>query len=209
MRSSAIPKRLEQAAVYAADGCDRAASQHLFAALYHELHRLAQRALHRDGGTLSISATTLLHEAYLNLSDRTGIRFSEPGQFLAYASRAMRGLIIDAMRRRRSLKRGADFVITPLGIYLDDDTEDREFTHINEAWQVLAEDQEFAYINEALVGLAAVDSSLAELVDLKYFCGLSLVEIGALRGVSEKTVQREWEKARLFLFKSLTERDSP
>jgi RNA polymerase sigma factor (TIGR02999 family) len=205
-----MPERVEQGLVHADKQRDEAASEQLFAALYHELHRLAQHALSRSGGALSISATTLLHEAFLNVSDRDGVNFSDPRQFLAYASRAMRGLIIDRLRRRGALKRGAGFVMTPLDLSQDEDTEDGQVvTRTSEALQVLSTDQEFAQLSESLEALATVDPSLAELVDLKYFCGLSITEISALRGVSPRTVLREWEKARLFLFKSLTDRDTP
>jgi RNA polymerase sigma factor (TIGR02999 family) len=206
--SLTIAERFEQVLARVADQRDRATNEQLFAALYHELHRLAQHALSRDRSALSISATTLLHEAYLNFFDRSGVQFSGPRQFLAYAARAMRGLTIDAMRRRGALKRGAGIVITRLNTHQEEEPEDDQGAHINEVSDGLAADQDFAAISEALEALAAVDASLAELVDLKYFSGLSLIQIAALRGVSKRTVQREWEKARLFLFKSLTDRNA-
>jgi len=176
-----------------ADLADRAPSRDLFAALYHELHRLAQYELNRDGGRSEISATTLLHEVYLSFSSRD-ISFSEKGVFLAYAARAMRGLIVDAARRRCALKRGGGFAITRLS------------TYHNEA---VPDQQEIARIDEALEELASADPALVELVDLKYFSGLSLAEIGALRGVTERTMQREWKKARLLLFHLLTDDGVP
>jgi len=204
-----MAERFEQVLARIADERDRATNEQLFAALYHELHRLAQHALRRDGNALSISATTLLHEAFLNLADRTGVRFADPRQFLAYASRAMRGLIIDSMRRRGALKRGAGFVLTPLDTNQEDETEDgHAAAEGHEATDRAAADPELSAIDEALEALTIVDPSLAELVDLKYFCGLSLVDIAAMRGVSKRTIHREWEKARLFLFKSLTDRNA-
>lgn len=201
--------RFEQVLARIADERDRATNEQLFAALYHELHRLAQHALRRDGSALSISATTLLHEAFLNLADRTGIKFADPRQFLAYASRAMRGLIIDSMRRRGALKRGAGFVLTPLSTNQQDEAEDGlEAAESQDATDSPTTDPELSAIGEALEALTIIDPSLAELVDLKYFCGLSLLDIAAMRGVSKRTVQREWEKARLFLFKSLTDRNA-
>jgi RNA polymerase sigma factor (TIGR02999 family) len=157
-------------------------TERLFAGLYHELHRLAQRTLRRDGRLLTISATTLLHESYLSVSKAD---FSDSQRFMAYAARTMRGLIVDAIRRRQSLKRGAGFSIIPL-----------------ESGQEgpLAGEQELIRIDDALETLATQDPALAELVELRYFCGLSLAEIGALRGVTQRTVQRQWEKARLLLF---------
>ncbi len=83
----------------------------LFAALYRELHRLARRELHRGAGPVTLSATTLLHEAYLDLRSRGSV-FPDRGRFFAYAARAMRGLIVDHVRQRRAIKRGAEFQFT-------------------------------------------------------------------------------------------------
>lgn len=184
-----MPERAEQESAPVADREDLSAQDQLFAALYKELHQLAHRELNRGGGQLSMSTTTLLHEIYLNLSNREGISFPDRGRFLAYAARAIRGFIIDASRRRRALKRGGGFVITSL-----------ETNH-----EEVADEQELVRIDEALEALAQLDPPLAELVDLKYFCGLTLAEIGALRGVTERTMQREWQKARVLLFSLLTE----
>jgi RNA polymerase sigma factor (TIGR02999 family) len=161
------------------------AKERLFAGLYHELHRLAQRALRRDGRLLTISATTLLHESYLSVSKA---HFADSQRFLAYAARTMHGLIIVATRRRLALKYGGAFVMTRL----DSDHETST-----------TPDHELIRIDDALEDLAAKDPALAELVQLKYFCGLSLAQIGVLRGVTQRTVQRQWEKARLLLFDML------
>lgn len=176
-----------------ADLDDRALDKDSFAALYHELRRLAQYELNREGGRPSISATTLLHEFYLSFSNRN-TRFADKGHFFAYAARAMRGLIVDATRRHCALKRGGDFAITRLSTNYDDASLDQK---------------EIARIDEALEELASVDPALVELVDLKYFSGLSLAEIASLRGVTERTMQREWRKARLLLFRLLTDDETP
>ena len=99
---------LMAAATAREDAGDAAAKDALFAALYDELHRLAQSHLRRTGGGLTISATTLLHEAYLDLSGRAAVAFPDRNRFLGYASRAMRGLIIDYVRHRGALKRGGE-----------------------------------------------------------------------------------------------------
>lgn len=161
------------------------AKERLYAGLYHELHRRAEHALRRHGNLLPISATTLLHESYLSVSKEN---FEDSQRFLAYASRAMRGLIIDEARRRRALKYGGAFVMTSF-----------ESDHD----QVAVDEHQLLRINDALEDLAAQDPELAELVQLKYFCGLSLTQIGDLRGVTKRTVQRQWEKARLMLFDML------
>jgi RNA polymerase sigma factor (TIGR02999 family) len=162
----------------------------MFAALYAELHRMAQRELRRSGASLTLSATTLLHEAYLNLGERQHLVFPDRGRFLAYASRAMRGLIIDYARRRHALKRGAGFEFTSLPA---------------DIMQPDADDRELQRLSDAIDRLALLEPRLAQVVDLKYFGGFSFADIAALWDVSERTVQRDWEKARLFLHGSLSQ----
>jgi len=159
----------------------------LFPLLYRELHRIARRQLFQHAGGLTMSATTLLHEAYMDLSKRTAV-FPDRARFFTYAARAMRGLIIDFVRERRALKRGAEFHLTSL------DTETSEN---------LVKVDELLPLTDALDGLAAVDPALAELVDLKFFSGFSFEEIAGLRNVSERTVRRDWSKAKLFLHDAL------
>jgi RNA polymerase sigma factor (TIGR02999 family) len=167
---------------------ERSASDALFAQLYSELHRLAQRQLARSGGGVTIGVTTLLHEAYLDIAGRDSAVFPDRARFMAYAARVMRGLIIDYARGRRAQKRGGGFEITSL----ERDVRDPA-----------AEEGELSRISAALDELATVDESLAQLVDLKFFCGFSFQEIAAMRGISERTAQRHWEKARIYLHRSL------
>jgi RNA polymerase sigma factor (TIGR02999 family) len=175
----------------AADRGDAAATEALFARLYSELHRVAERQLQRMANpNLTLSATTVLHEFYLDLSAREAPGFPDRARFLGYAARAMRGLIIDYVRERRAQKRGGLYHLTALD------------THVVE--QVPhADADEVVRLGDAIDALARVEPHLAELVDLKYFCGLGFVEIAALRGVSERTVQRDWQKARVFLYGAL------
>jgi len=156
----------------------------LFNELYSELHRLARRELHRQGSMAGLGATTLLHEAYLSISGKDGLAFVDHARFMGYAARVMRGLIVDDVRRRRSQKRGGLFEITSLR------------THHAER---LADPVSLIRISDALDELAEVEPELAEVIDLKFFCGLSFAEIAAVRGVSERTIQRNWEKGRLYL----------
>jgi RNA polymerase sigma factor (TIGR02999 family) len=167
---------------------DAAASEALFAALYSELHRVARRELARKGGNLTLGVTTLLHEAYLKISDRDGIAFPDRARFMGYAARVMRSLIIDHVRNRRARKRGGLFEFTVL-----------ETTVVDQA----GNEQELQRISDALDELAQVDATLAEVVDLKFFCGFSFAEIAAMRDVSERTVQRHWEKARMYLYRAI------
>ena len=163
----------------------------LFNALYSELHRLARRELNRRGRIGSLGVTTLLHEAYLTISGRQGPVFVDHGRFLAYTARVMRGLIIDDVRRRRSEKRGGSYDLTSLG------------THHAEA---VADPQTLVRIGDVLDELAQVEPELAEIIDLKFFCGFSFAEIGAMRGVSERTIQLNWEKGRLYLHHAIGSR---
>jgi RNA polymerase sigma factor (TIGR02999 family) len=160
------------------------ATDTLFVTLYAELHRLARRELHRRGSLSGFGVTTLLHEAYLSISGKDGAVFVDHARFMGYAARVMRGLIIDDVRRRRSEKRGGQFHITAL------DTD-----HIGR----LAGPDELIGISDALDTLAEIDPNVAEIIELKFFCGFSFVEIAAMRGVSERTIQRGWEKGRLYL----------
>ena len=177
----------------AADGGDGNAAQAAFALLYQELHRLARRELARRGPHLTLGATTLLHEAYLDLAGRHGPTFPDRARFMGYAAKAMRGLIVDYVRRRQALKRGGHFEITAIE------------TDVAEP----SAPSGLETLSEALEALAAVDPRLAEVVDLKFFCGFTFVEIGAMRAVSERTVQRDWEKARLFLHQTLRDSGLP
>jgi len=159
--------------------------------LYDELHRLAESSLRRAGAPLTLGTTTLLHEAYLNIAGRENVAFIDRSRFLAYASRAMRGLVIDYARSRRALKRGQQFEIT-----LANDNEQSS----GEAMEKAAE---LERLGDALDELADLEPALAELVDLHFFCGFSFGEIAGLRQVSERTVQRDWRKARLLLHGAL------
>lgn len=174
-------------------GSDEAAADALFARLYRELHRIAEYNLRHAAGTITLDTTALLHEAYLNISGHADIAFTDDVRFLAYASRAMRGLVIDYARRRSALKRGRYLEITLEGNEISPQSEQQ------------AENLE--QLGDAIDELAKLDPQLAQLVDLHFFCGFSFIEIAELRGSSERTIQRDWRKARLLLHQSLVEED--
>jgi RNA polymerase sigma factor (TIGR02999 family) len=167
-----------------AAGGDATAADALFAALYSELHRLASRALARNGGSLTLGTTTLLHEAYLDMNGREGLAFPDRERFMAYASRVMRGLLIDYVRNRKAQKRGGCFEIVSLPEDIG-------------APPGAAED--LARIGEAVDKLALLDPALAQVVDLKFFCGFTFAEIAAMQHVAVRTVRRHWNKARTLL----------
>ncbi len=161
----------------------------LFSALYGELHRMARREVARRSGYATLGATTLLHESYLHIARRDGVVFPDRSRFMAYATRTMRGLVIDHVRRRHAQKRGGLFELTTLNTTIADS---------------VANEHELQQLSDALDALAGVDAALAEIVDLKFFCGFSFAEIGAMKSISERTVQRQWEKARLYLHRTIT-----
>lgn len=164
----------------------------LFASLYAELRQIARRELERNAGTGAVSPTTVLHEAYLRLEQREGATPVSEGEFLAYASRVMRNLVIDLLRHQAAQKRGGGFEITTL------ESASAEPGTGAEEWEALS---------DAIDALSALDPALAELIDLKFFCGFSFVELAAVRGVSERTLQRDWEKARILLRAALEGQD--
>ena len=165
---------------------DVRANERLFASLYDQLRQLAARQLRRNAG-VPVSPTTLLHEAYLGMADRNAV-FPDQNRFMGYAARVMRGLIIDFVRERRALKRGAGYHITQLPTELPSEVV-----------------TDLGRLSDALDELAVREPLLARLVDLRYFCGFSLEEIAAQRGVSVRTVQRDWDKARVLLFTGLSD----
>jgi RNA polymerase sigma factor (TIGR02999 family) len=161
----------------------------LFHTLYEELSRMARREVRRHGGQHLVGTGTLVHEAWLDISRRKALAFDEHGRFLAYAARTMRGLMIGRLRARQARKRGGGLVVTSLDTH-----------NVNEALQPVDLD----HLTQAMDELAAVESDLADVVDLKFFCGFTLAEIATMKRVSERTVQRQWEKARMLLRAALS-----
>lgn len=174
-----------------ADRGDRQAAADLFAVLYSELHSIAERQLRRGGSELTLGTTTLLHETYLNIAEREGVRFASRGHFLGYAARAMRGLTIDYVRRRRAKKRGGEFHITWTGNEGASDEQPAESL------------ERLERLSAVLDRLAESSPDLAQLVDLHFFCGFSFTELAELQGVSDRTIRRHWRNARLLLHRAM------
>ncbi len=182
-----LPEQLSEL-VHSAERVDAPLSEELFTTLYGELHRIARRELRRHI-RVTLSPTTLLHETYLSLSSGQPAAFPDRARFLAYASRAMRGLLVDYLRRGQAQKHGGLFKITSLP------------TELSEAGVT----GEFDGIGAALDQLGALEPRLAQIVDLKFFCGFTFEEIASLLGISTRTVQRDWDKARILLRRDLGE----
>jgi RNA polymerase sigma factor (TIGR02999 family) len=164
---------------------DRAAGEELFAAAYADLRRMARARL-RDGGRNTVLDTTsLVHESYLRFLRTGELRAEDRPAFLAYASRVMRSVIVDSARERQAQRRGGDVAHLTLNTSLGGELG-------------LGEDSILA-IHDALQDLAKVDGRLAQVVEMRYFGGYDDAEIGEALGVTARTVQRDWEKARLLL----------
>lgn len=167
---------------------DRGALDRVLSTLYNELHAMARRQLAGHHGQ-TLDATALVHEAYLKLIGRQEARFDDRAHFFAYAASAMRSVVVDYARQRMAQKRGGDLHrVTDL-------PEDIEGG--------LRLDEETLGLDTALTKLAGVDAKLAHVVELRYFAGLSELEIANLLQRSERSIRRDWQKARLFLLASL------
>ncbi|MFN7183949.1 MAG: ECF-type sigma factor [Thermomonas haemolytica] len=176
----------------ARDG-DRAAMDRVLATLYQELHGMARRQLAGQHHGHTLDATALVHEAYLKLIGRGSgsARFDDRGHFFAYAASAMRSVIVDYARQRMAQKRGGDL---------------HRVTDLPEEIEGgLRVDEDMLALDAALQRLTAVDPRLTQVVELRYFAGLSELEIAALLQRSERSVRRDWQKARMFLLAALQE----
>jgi RNA polymerase sigma factor (TIGR02999 family) len=166
---------------------DRAARDAAFAAAYRELRRLAHARL-RDGGSgdAVLDTTALVHESYLRLVQVGELRFDDRRSFFGYASRVMRSVIVDAARERLAERRGgADAQRITLSTDL--------------AQGVAADDEGIVQVHEALQALEQADARAAQMVEMRYFGGYSDREIADTLDVTERTVQRDWEKAKMLL----------
>ena len=169
---------------------DHEAPPKLFAVLYEELRILARGQLRRRRPELTIAPTGLVHEAYVKLADRTRLQLRDRGHFLALAARAMRQIVLDHARRRLAQKRGG---ATPPD-RLDDD---------RIAGDDATDAEEIVAVDEALARLETLDPRLARIVEARFFAGLSVKDTADALQLSERTVKRDWQKARAFLYAEL------
>jgi RNA polymerase sigma factor (TIGR02999 family) len=166
------------------------AANRLFDLLYSELRSLARGQLRRSGPRTPLGTTTLVHESYLRFLDNGQIRPEDRRHFLAYASHVMRSVLVDHARGQLAAKRGAGVAHASLDERIAEST--------------TASDAEVVAVHDALDELARHDPRLAQLVEMKYFGGLTEDEVAAALEVSVRTVQRDWGKARLLLRLALT-----
>lgn len=177
----------------AAGSGDAVAVDAVVARLYAELRELAHSQLRKAGSFTLLDTTALVHESYLRLhgSAGSGASFSDRRQFFAYAARAMHSVVVDLVRARQAARRGGRVEHVPLDTQAAAGLVDE------------AADGEILRVHEALDELAAIDARLARVVEMRYFGGLSEAEIAQALDLTERTVQRDWHKARLLLALSL------
>ena len=179
--------------LHAAGSGDAGAADRAFALLYAELKQLARSRLRQSGELTLLDTTALVHESYLRIQAQGDAVFPDRGHFLAYAAKAMRTIVVDTVRARLAERRGAGAEHVVLDTVLSEQMGE----------QLMAHDDEVLRVHEALDALAAAEPRLAQVVELRYFGGLSEAEIAANLGLTERTVQRDWAKARLFLSMTL------
>jgi RNA polymerase sigma factor (TIGR02999 family) len=163
----------------------RAAVDRLFDLAYAELREMAHRRLRRASAITHLDTTALVHECYLRLAKLEGLPSADRAYLMCYAARAMRSIIIDLLRQKGAIRNGGELQLVRLE------------PHHWEAIPAAAAD--LLRVDEALEELESVDPRLARVVEMKYFVGLEFNQIGEALGVTARTAQRDWQKARLWL----------
>ncbi len=174
---------------FAASGSDPAAIDGLFASLYEDLRGLAHSRLRRSTPLTSLDTTGLVHESYLRFLKSGSINAHDQRQFLAYASRVMRSIVVDIIRHRMAEKHGGEIKQVTLNTEIGD--------------SVASDEGEVIRIDDALAELAAIEPRLVQVVEMRYFAGFSEKEVAEAMGVTTRTVARDWEKAKFFLSHAL------
>jgi RNA polymerase sigma factor (TIGR02999 family) len=167
---------------------DRAALDQLVPLVYDELHRLAGRQLRQERPNHTLQPTALVHEAYVKLIDQRRVHWKNRAHFFGVAARLMRRVLVDHARSRLAAKRGGGEPRVSL--------DHAETAAVQREVPLLA-------LDDALVQLEAVDPVQSQIVELRYFGGLSIEETAAVVGVSEATIGREWNLAKAWLFREL------
>ena len=168
----------------AAEG-DRRAADQAFALLYADLQRLAHSRMSRSGNVTMLDTTALVHESWLRFQGASEAVFADKQHFMGYAARVMHTVVVDFVRARGAAKHGGQIEHVTLNTAIGD--------------SAIRHDDEILRVDEAMQQLAVADKRLHDVVELRYFGGLSEAEIAAILGVTERTVQRDWQKARMFL----------
>lgn len=188
MKGHDVP--LTQLLALAARG-ERGALDRVFEALYPDLRRIAHARLRVQGGVAHLDTTALVHESFLRLVDVAELSLTDRKHFFTYASKTMRNIIIDFAREHLAERRGGGVA----ALQLD--------TQLANELGATDGDATLIAVNDVLLELEALDPALSQIVEMRYFAGYSDVEVAELLGISERTVRRQWDKARMFLLASL------
>ena len=176
---------------------DKSAADKLLPAIYDELHAQAERAMRRENPDHTLQPTALVNEAYLRLVDQSRVEWKNRAHFFGVAAQVMRRLLVDHARGRLAEKRGGG----QRAVTLEDVHEAAEGEG---AWRGRGSEIDLLDLNDALEALAKLDSKQAQVVELRYFTGLSIEETAEALGISPATVKREWAVARAWLKRELT-----
>jgi RNA polymerase sigma factor (TIGR02999 family) len=169
---------------------DQGALRNLFDATYKELWALAHARMRGSSRNTFLDTTALVHEAYLRFADAGRLHIGDREHFLRYASRVMRSVIVDFVRRRNAGRRGGgDAVHVTLSSEIGD--------------AIAVNEDEIIKVDDALEELAQYDERLVQVVEMRYFAGLTETEIATALGINDRTVRRDWQKARLLLAEAL------
>jgi RNA polymerase sigma factor (TIGR02999 family) len=175
--------------IHRAQEGDADAADALFAATYGDLRKLARARLHATGRHLTLDTSSLVHESYLRFAASGRLRLQDRVHFMRWAGRVMRSVIVDFARRRNADRRGGDAMRVTLTDRLIPGR--------------MRPEDEILRVHEALDRIAVLDARLAQVVELRYFGGLTDIEIGEALGITDRTVRRDWEKAQLLLREAL------
>jgi RNA polymerase sigma factor (TIGR02999 family) len=179
--------------IHRAQKGDVDAADRLFAALYDELNRLARARLRAGGRNTVLDTSSLVHESYLRFAAAGRLRLRDRSHFMHWAGRVMRSVIVDFARRRLAARRGGGMTRLTLTTAIGSRAAQGE--------------EEIVRVHEALGEMAVHDPRMAAIVEMRYFAGMTETEIAEAVGVHERTVRRDWEKARLFLREALGRRE--
>ena len=166
----------------------------LWTALYAELHRLASAQLRRSGGLggvgSSLDTTSLLHEAYLKMVRVDELQVDSRGHFFAYAAKVMRSIVVDICRSRMADRHGGGAAVVTLN------------TNVSDA--VASNDEDLVRVNDALEALGKISPRLVQVVEMRFFGGLTMDEIAEALNIARRTVERDWDKARILLLAAVS-----
>ena len=171
---------------------DADAAKDVYALLYPELRRIAHSRLRHGANRVSLDTTALVHDGYLKFVQTRALEVKDRAHFLAYASTVMRSVIVDLIRESQAERRGGGQFELTLN------------THIRDSSPQASAD-EALHVHDALARLEAIEPRMARVVEMRYFAGLTDAEIAECLGVTQRTVGRDWEKARVFLYTMLKE----